>query len=140
MRLNTALAPQNNGNWCKHHPAVPMAPLPWCFSVGSVEALSPLQNPANRSYGENGECGDSPVMTSPVESSLEKPLHHKEEKGEFKQRQHNAILLLICFKPVRGFPLHQVTCLSLCGRTLLVGVLNSGRQRVAHLGGLHNPP
>lgn len=144
MRLNTALAPQNSGNWCKHHPAVPMAPLPWCLSLGSVETLSSLQNPANLSYGENRERGDSPVMTSPVKSfSLEKLLHHREEKGEFKQRQHNAILLLICFKPVRGSPLHQVTCLSLCALvclTLLVGVLNSGKQRVTHLGGLHNPP
>lgn len=98
MRLNTALAPQNSGNWCKHHPAVPMAALPWCFSLGSVEALSPLRNPANLSYGENEECRkvqNSPVMTCPVESfSLEKLFQHREEQGEFKQRQHNAILLL----------------------------------------------
>lgn len=44
-----------------------------------------------------------------------------------------------CFKHVCGFPLCQAMYLGVWVETLFVGMLDSGRQKMAHLGGMHNP-
>lgn len=44
-----------------------------------------------------------------------------------------------CFKHVCGFPLCQAMYLGVWVETLFVGMLDSGRQKMAHLGGMQNP-
>jgi len=44
-----------------------------------------------------------------------------------------------CFKCICVFPLYQAMYRGGCVETLFVGMLNCGRQRMAHLGGMHNP-
>lgn len=101
--------------------------------------LTPL-NPANLSYAKHRECGRvqvstvTPVsvfiMTSPVESfSLKKLFYYQEENG-FK----DSTMPFFCFKRVHGFPLHQAMYLGVWVETLLVGTLNTGRQKMARLG------
>lgn len=141
MRLDPALAHQDRVGTLMQIPSSHFHGI-LChvfFSLGSAEALPPLRTLQIRVTQSTGNVEGSvtlvPVFitTSPVEFfSLKKLFYHQEENDEFKQRQYNAILLL---QTRRWLSMY----LGVCVETLFVGMLNNGRQRMAHLRGMNNP-